>query len=328
MDLLGNVLLSLKLRENSIGIFEFTAPWGFEMPALGPHLAFAFSAIDGPCWLSVVGGEPVCLQPGDSALMLGGVAHRYQSDPSAPLVSLPALWRERRLPQFGPDVHRTGPLRLRWAPERPGADAATTQLLTLAVVLQDATHHPLLSVLPPMIVLRESARRLFPWLPSALQFLAAEETGNTPGYTATASHLAELIITSFMRAHALTSPGDRPSRLRGLSDAGIGRALACLHARPGEAWTAQSLAFEAGMSRSTFARRFHARIGQPPIDYLIGWRMQRAADELVAGRGSVAEISRSLGYRSEWAFRQAFTRRFGLPPLRFAKQQRAARPEA
>ena len=121
----------------------------------------------------------------------------------------------------------------------------------------------------------------------------------------------------------MESAGDQPGWLRGLSDPGVGHALACMHGRAGEPWTAESLAREAGMSRATFARRFGALIGQPPIDYLTGCRMQQAAEQLVAGKRSVAQVARGLGYRSEWAFRQAFSRRFGLPPLRFAKQARA-----
>jgi AraC family transcriptional regulator, alkane utilization regulator len=63
-----------------------------------------------------------------------------------------------------------------------------------------------------------------------------------------------------------------------------GRALTALHREPAGAWTLQLLAHEVGLSRSTLAARFTQFVGQLPVQYLTNWRMQLAANELLAGR--------------------------------------------
>jgi AraC-like DNA-binding protein len=105
-----------------------------------------------------------------------------------------------------------------------------------------------------------------------------------------------------------------------LRDPLVGRALALLHARPTEEWTAESLAREVGMSRSAFAERFSSLVGQPPMQYLALWRMHMAAQHLREGRGSVAQIGFGIGYDSEAAFSRAFKRQFGASPGTWRKQ--------
>ena len=109
-------------------------------------------------------------------------------------------------------------------------------------------------------------------------------------------------------------PAERRGWLAGLRDPQISRALALLHARPTETWTAEGLALEVGMSRSVFAERFTSLVGQPPMQYLTLWRMHVAAQHLRDGRGSVAQIGFSIGYESEAAFSRAFKRQFGTSP--------------
>jgi AraC-like DNA-binding protein len=106
-----------------------------------------------------------------------------------------------------------------------------------------------------------------------------------------------------------------------LRDPQIGRALALLHARPTQAWTAEDLAVVVGMSRSVFAERFTSLVGQPPMQYLTHWRMHVAAQRLREGRGSVAQVGFEIGYESEAAFSRAFKRQFGTSPGTWRKQQ-------
>jgi len=95
-----------------------------------------------------------------------------------------------------------------------------------------------------------------------------------------------------------------------------------LHARPAEAWTAETLALEVGMSRSVFAERFTSLVGQPPMHYLTLWRMQVAAQHLREGHGGVAQIAFEVGYESEAAFSRAFKRQFGTSPGTWRRQLR------
>ena len=93
-----------------------------------------------------------------------------------------------------------------------------------------------------------------------------------------------------------------------------------MHARPTATWTADGLASDVGMSRSAFAERFTALVGQPPMHYLAQWRMQLAAQQLREGRGSVAQVAFDVGYDSEAAFSRAFKRQFGTSPGAWRRQ--------
>ena len=74
------------------------------------------------------------------------------------------------------------------------------------------------------------------------------------------------------------------------------------------------------LSRSAFADRFSALIGQPPMKYLTNWRMQVAAHKLRENRSTISQIAFDVGYESEAAFTRAFRREMGAPPAAWRKQ--------
>ncbi|MNY48707.1 Multiple antibiotic resistance protein MarA [compost metagenome] len=81
------------------------------------------------------------------------------------------------------------------------------------------------------------------------------------------------------------------------------------------------------MSRFSFGRLFSKRTGQTPIEYLIGRRMQLAAELVLQRRDSVARIAEAVGYQSERAFRELFIRHFGMPPCDYAKHHAEEREQ-
>jgi AraC-like DNA-binding protein len=74
------------------------------------------------------------------------------------------------------------------------------------------------------------------------------------------------------------------------------------------------MAEEVGMSRSKFAERFRALVGEPPLAYLTRWRMHSAARLLADESLTVGEVARRVGYESETAFSKAFRRVFDTAP--------------
>jgi AraC-like DNA-binding protein len=74
------------------------------------------------------------------------------------------------------------------------------------------------------------------------------------------------------------------------------------------------LARGAALSRSALAERFTALVGEPPIQYLLRWRLALAARELRSGSDPISRIAERSGYESEAAFSRAFKREFGVPP--------------
>src|SRR5438105_1828984 len=53
-----------------------------------------------------------------------------------------------------------------------------------------------------------------------------------------------------------------------------------MHEKVEHPWTVESLAAACGMSRSAFAVRFKNLVGETPLEYLTGWRMQKATGML------------------------------------------------
>ena len=58
-----------------------------------------------------------------------------------------------------------------------------------------------------------------------------------------------------------------PGLLTGLADPQLSRTLTALHEAPGEPWSLAQMAQQAGMSRSAFAARFKAVVGDTPADW-------------------------------------------------------------
>jgi AraC-like DNA-binding protein len=79
------------------------------------------------------------------------------------------------------------------------------------------------------------------------------------------------------------------------------------------------LAQIAGMSRSIFAQKFKDTVGEPPMEYLLRWRMTLAGDRLVNSSDPIAVIALSLGYESESAFGKAFKRVMGCSPRQYGR---------
>lgn len=315
MDLLGEVLLSLKIGANSVGIFHCGEPWGMNVPAMAQANAYMFCAIDTPFWLRLEHKPPQLLEPGDAALILHGPRYSFASSPSAPCVALEEYWESNKLPRLTALPRQNTPL----LDLTLGVPPRNDRVLTMGLIIGGATDNHLLRALPDLIILKSSVRAQFPWIPSLLEFLTAEQSAPTPGYTATASHLAELIFTSLVRAHVLNTPAGNNSWLSGINDPRISRALAAIHSNPEHSWTLERLAEQAGMSRFSFGRLFSKRTGQTPIEYLIERRMQLAAELVLQRRDSVARIAEAVGYQSERAFRKLFIRHFGMPPREYAK---------
>jgi AraC-like DNA-binding protein len=137
--------------------------------------------------------------------------------------------------------------------------------------------------------------------------------------------MSEMLFVEVLRRYADGLPADQTGWLAGMRDAAVGRALALIHGRPGEAWTLERLGDEAALSRSTLHERFVHFIGQPPMQYLAQWRMQLAARVLRGTDAKVIDVALEVGYENEAAFARAFRRAVGASP---AAWRRANRPQA
>jgi transcriptional regulator GlxA family with amidase domain len=110
-------------------------------------------------------------------------------------------------------------------------------------------------------------------------------------------------------------------QIEALRDPEIASAIRLIHAQPDEPWTVERLAAEVGYSRSAFASRFRARVGETPIAYLTRSRLAIAATQLDRTRLSIADIARRAGYANEASFGRAFRRAFGVAPAAYRRER-------
>ncbi len=205
-----------------------------------------------------------------------------------------------------------------------GGGGPETLLICGAFRFRQRHGHPLLSLLPEAIHLRGDGGRAPEWLDATLKFLASEARSARPGRETLVSRLTDVLFVQVVRAWLAEQPQGRGGWLGALRDPRIGAALAAMHEHPERPWTVGTLAALAGSSRSPFAGRFAALVGEPPLAYLTGWRMQVAARLLLSGRSSIGEVASRVGYASEPAFSKAFKRAMGVAPGAYRRQRSAA----
>lgn len=77
-----------------------------------------------------------------------------------------------------------------------------------------------------------------------------------------------------------------------------------------------------GIDRRYLCRIFAAETGQTPRDYLMHYRLQRAAYYLTERDYTVQEAARSVGYEDTFNFSKAFKQHFGLAPQHYRQHNR------
>jgi AraC family transcriptional regulator, arabinose operon regulatory protein len=80
-----------------------------------------------------------------------------------------------------------------------------------------------------------------------------------------------------------------------------------------------TVAKTSGLSMYRLAHLFHEQIGETPRRYHERLRLERAGELLRRTSNSVAEISRSLGYESEFYFSRRFKQKTGSSPRSYRK---------
>lgn len=311
LDPLSEILRDLRLTDGSYGRCELTHPWGISFERC-PQARFHFVA-SGECALRGPKGDWTELRAGDVVLVPEGKGHWLASREEGrtkPLASMP----------LEPIGERTYNM-------RAGGKGRTTILVCCSVTFGQPGAAALLALMPPVLLVRGGGQA-DPTLSVLLDAMAEEVTRNRVGAATVMTRLADVVIARVVRAWVENECiCAQTGWLAAIRDPQMGRALVAIHQRPGEAWSVESLAREAGTSRTVFAERFAAVVGMPPARYLAQWRMQVAHSWLNEARVTVAEAALRLGYDSEAAFSRAFKRFNGMPPSearRRAREQRLA----
>jgi AraC-like DNA-binding protein len=100
---------------------------------------------------------------------------------------------------------------------------------------------------------------------------------------------------------------------KALADDRLLRAITSMHTEPAKAWTLESLAGIAGMSRASFANHFREATQTTPVEYLTDWRISLAQSKITSGI-PIKTIAKEVGYASPAALTRVFTKRVGCSP--------------
>jgi len=309
MDPLSNVLSLLKLSNYTFGGFDIGGDFSVQFPS---HEGIkCYAVFSGRGWLAVEGvPAPVLMETGDCFLLATGRPFRVASDLSLP-------------PEDGPGIYAN---RLQTGTISVIDGGGNCLMVGGHFNLSGAPAKVLLNILPPIVHIRdEEDRAAIRW---ALERMMRELREPRPGGFLIAQDLAYLMLIQALRLHLAKGVQSGVGWLFALADEQINRAITAMHDKPAHPWTLQELAKQAGMSRSSFAQKFKATVGEAAMEYLARWRMLLAGDKLTSSNAPVSEIAQSIGYQSESAFSAAFRRVMGCSPRQYRPGSRTRLPRS
>ena len=318
MDALSDVLKSVRLEGAVYLNAEFTAPWCIQAKfglasvrarlAGAEHVVFFHFLTEGGCKVRLADSvEALDVASGDLVLFAREDKHLMGSDLQLAPVEAASLIRA--------DAAADGD----FIQMRHGGGGAATRFVCGYLACSRSVCRPLLDALPRVLRIPIGDGPAAGLLRELLRVGVRESSASRPGTESMLAKLSELMFVEAMRRYAESLPPEGKGWLAGVRDAQIGRALALLHGEPGKAWTVDELARNVALSRSALAERFAALVGEPPMQYLMRWRLALAAQTLRSGGEAVARVAERSGYESEAAFNRAFKREFGMPPAAWRK---------
>ena len=277
----------------------------------------ALCEVEGGCWLEMdqqematihfvlagygllrTGGQEFELHPGCLVVVPKGSQHEITASRGMPLAPVVAT--------AGLDHHRS-------FGERGRADLISA-CARLTVRFGDA--HGLFELLDePIVIDFSSTAEMRTLFDDMLDESASDQPGALAMLTA---HMNRCIVMMFRRL-CETDDCSLPW-LNALEDERMARALDIMLTDPGRPHSIETLAHSVAMSRTAFATEFRQRFGTPPMTFLRGIRLRRAADMLSTTGLGIGAIAGRVGFSSRAHFSTAFRSEFGVPPGEFRTQ--------
>ena len=299
MDPVDDVLSTMRVAESHYLRIAARAPWGI---AFHPRDAARLVLIaSGSCWLVTdTASEPQRLSANDCLLVQPDIEFTLVDELGRRTLDFDTIVTDLVVEH--------------------GGDGELTEIVSGRFAFDASAADPLFGLLPPLFRLDLDAASSDA-LRATFNLLARETADAGIGCRLITSKLADMLFLQAMRACCLSEGDGTISWLGALRDPQLAAAMHAMHNDLACSWTVDSLASEAGMSRSAFAAAFRAKTGQTPLGYLTEWRMYRAKSLLRDTPLSLQEIAVRVGYDSGAAFSRVFTRREGTSPGAWRRSQ-------
>jgi len=100
----------------------------------------------------------------------------------------------------------------------------------------------------------------------------------------------------------------------------IGEAISFMNSNYSKQIKLEDVFHDAGMSRSTFMRKFNQAVGSTPINYLLQIRITEACKLLRQSNMNISEIGYKVGFNDSNYFTRQFRKVIGMTPRAFRKK--------
>lgn len=131
----------------------------------------------------------------------------------------------------------------------------------------------------------------------------------------------------FIDAFTRSSASRKMSKGSKLQDFYIHEALVFIENNFQNDITVENIAAVCGLNRSYFGKVFKDGIGKSPQEFLLNYRMVKAAELLKLTKLSVKDIGNAVGYPNQLHFSRAFKNIYGISPREWRNRNRAGIPQ-
>lgn len=239
-------------------------------------------ATEGCCYLDLPGRAPVLLDTGDLVIFPRETCHSMRPE-------TPGTGEQVHVPYHQPGMQGVG-------------------MLCGRLLFDHQGFEHLLDALPEVILIPRVQAKC--WLEPLIDLIRQESYRSTTPTSVVLDRSSELLFMLALR-HFIEQEPEKAGVLALYSEPRLAKALEAMHQQVQQPWTLQTLAEQAGMSRTAFANLFKSVSGWTPMQYLTWLRMQIAWSALAEG-APIAEAAESVGYQSESAFSRVFKKTFQL----------------
>lgn len=234
---------------------------------------------------------PLLLQSGDLILLLPHAAQHFLS------------YSAEDLPCNMVDTQLTD-----WAAGETGFVCGEIKLDTPKSLLWQA--------LPCEIVIKQNQASDI--LTKLIGLIISEASMSRFGSDSVVERLCDSLFVLVIR-HCIEENLVREGVFAAMQDKRLATVLGLIHQHSWQPWTIAALCSQAGLSKTVLSEKFTALIGSPPIEYLITWRLQIAAQWLKEPNMTIEQVAERCGYDSAASFSKAFKRCFKVSPGTFRR---------